>query len=113
MTTLQRQGLEKVIRTWCPSWSDQDNQGWLRHWKAHAPGGPTLEDLVATPIKTEWQLACKLWVRTGPNHPSVTILQLITGGPEAVLCHNERIYRGAPLAISGVAIPRQSVQPQA
>jgi hypothetical protein len=72
MTTLQPHGLAKVIRTWCPLWSDQDNQGWLRHWKAHAPGGP-----------------------------------------EAALCHDERIYRGAPLAIPRVAIPRQSVQPKA
>jgi hypothetical protein len=60
---------------------------------------------VGTPIKRGWDLAGELWDRTGPNHPSVTITQLITGGSEAVVvCHNEGLYRGETLVIPSVDV---------
>lgn len=82
--------LETFIRRWYQLWNEQDKEGWLQHWRETVPEEPTLEDPIGTPIKRGWQLAGELWDRTGPDHPAVTITQLITGGSEAVVvCHNE------------------------
>jgi hypothetical protein len=105
--TLTGTDLEHFIRRWYELWNEQDKQGWLQHWKRGAPGEPTLEDPVGTPVKRGWDLAEKLWDRTGPNHPTVLIEQLILGGPEAVVvCHNEGTYRGEPLVIPSVDVWR-------
>lgn len=105
--TLAGQELETFIRRWYQLWNEQDREGWLRHWRETAPGEPTLEDPVGTPLKRGWDLAGELWDRTGPNHPAVTITQMITGGSEAVVvCHNEGAYRGEPLIIPSVDVWR-------
>jgi hypothetical protein len=99
--------LEHFIRRWYELWNEQDKLGWLQHWKDAAPGKPTLEDPVGTPVKRGWELAEELWDRTGPNHPAVLIEQLIIGGSEAVVvCHNEGTYHGEPLIIPSVDVWR-------
>lgn len=105
--TLSSDEFERFIRRWYELWNDQDKEGWLRHWKNTAPGEPTLEDPVGTPVKRGWEIAAELWDRTGPNHPAVHIQQLIIGGCEGVVvCHNEGTYRDEPLVIPSVDVWR-------
>jgi hypothetical protein len=105
--TITGADLEHFIRRWYESWNDQDKQGWLQHWKHAAPGEPTLEDPVGTPVKRGWELAAELWDRTGPNHQAVRIEQIILGGSEAVVvCHNEGTYQGEALVIPSVDVWR-------
>lgn len=97
--------LEQQIREWYDRWNAQDKDGWLACWRAMAPGEPTLEDPVGTPVKRGWEFASELWDRTGADHPKVRIQQLITGGTEAVVvCSNEGTYRGEPLIIPSVDV---------
>jgi len=97
--------LETDLRRWYELWNEQDRQGWLDHWLSFAPGEPTLEDPVGTPLKRGWDLAGELWDRTGRNALKVVITSLITGGDEAVVvCHNEGTFRGEPLVIPSVDV---------
>jgi hypothetical protein len=95
--------VEAVVRRWYELWNEQDREGWLAHWRSFAPGEPTLEDPVGTPLKRGWAMAGELWDRTGKDHPLVHIEQLIVGGNEAVVvCRNEGTYAGEPLLIPSV-----------
>jgi hypothetical protein len=105
--TPRGEDLERFIRRWYELWNQQDKDGWLRHWRDTAPGEPTLEDPVGTPIKRGWELAGELWDRSGPDHPVVHIEQLIVGGSEAaVVARNKGTYKGEPLVIPSVDIWR-------
>jgi hypothetical protein len=67
--TIAGADLERFIRRWYELWNAQDKQGWLQHWKHTAPGEPTLEDPVGTPVKRGWELAEELWDAPDPTTP--------------------------------------------
>jgi ketosteroid isomerase-like protein len=99
--------LEAFVHEWYARWNARDKAGWLEHWRTLAPGEPTIEDPVGTPVKRGWDAVAELWDRTGPNHPTVAVEQLIGGGREvAVVARNEGAYRGEPLRIDSIDVFR-------
>ena len=101
------EALGAFVRRWYELWNSCDKEAWLAHWRSWAPGEPTIEDPVGTPVKGGWDMISELWDRTGPDHPKVAVEQLIVGGAEvAVVARNEGTWRGKPLRIDSIDVFR-------